>query len=126
LGDLDGFYVPRDRVKIADVELIAFELGPAAHLITRDSTRHEAVSPDCGEQLLSRDSLRLRCDVPSIGTITIVGSFLATRLRDAIVVKTVPGQTLEAVDVLDALVTVTRGAQVGQSGHQRFVFRTGE
>src|SRR5207245_2770556 len=104
--------VPRDRVKVADVELIAFELGPAAHLITRDSTGHEAVSPDCGEQVLSRDSLRLRCDVPSIGIVTIVGTFLATRLRNAIVVKTVPGQTLEAVDVFDTFVAVTRGAQL--------------
>ena len=126
LGDLDGFYVPRNPVRVGYVEVTAFELGSAAHLMTRDSTGQEGVSPDCSEQVVTRDSLHLRCEVPSIGTVAIAGAFLVTRLKDAIVVKTVRGETREAVDVADAVVTVTRGAHVDHSPHERFVFRTGE
>jgi hypothetical protein len=124
--DLDGFYFLRDTVSILGYKIIALGLAPRVALIKEDSTGHQDTSPDCAEVLVSSDTVHLRCELPPIGVVTIDGKFLVPRVANGVVVTVGPGQSVDDVDELSAILTVTRNNARIHSARHNFTFQLGE
>ncbi len=116
-----GFYYPREPVTVAEYHIEGLGLAPYPHVVW-DSGGGQGAPEACSERLVVRDTLHLLCEVPAIGTVTIDGRFLVTRVAGGIVVKRVRGENGAEVDVLDALVKVSRGGETLYSKRQRFAY----
>jgi hypothetical protein len=97
-ADAEGYYVPGYRFTVNRFEFRGLSLRPDALVTFATSGGAEQAVP-CLEARVSPDAVRLRCDDPQVGTVSVDGRFLTRFATDR----------LDTV-VLSAVITVRSGS----------------
>ena len=113
-ADAEGHYVPGYRFSVGRYRFTGFSLRPEA-LVTFAQSSSTEQAAGCLVATISTVTIRLRCDYPQVGIVTIEGRFL-TRLVT---------NRLDTPAVL-AVVTVRAGSgEVLYSAQDSFVWQAG-
>src|SRR5256886_11396463 len=113
-ADAEGQYVPGYHFVVGPLRFTGFSLRPEA-LVTFAQTGSGAEEvAGCLEATITAVSIRLRCESPEVGTVTIEGRFL-TRVAT----------TLLDTPVVSAVVTVHAPSGEVYSARDSFVWQTG-
>jgi len=112
-ADAEGHYVPGYRFSVGRFRFTGFSLRPEALVTFAQSTSGAEELAPCLEALIRADRVRLRCDNPQVGTVTIDGRFL-TRLAT---------NRLD-IPVMSAVVTVrSAGGEIVYSARDSFLWQ---
>jgi len=112
-ADAEGHYVPGYRFEVGRFRFTGFSLRPDALVTFTISGMEQPVF--CQEAIISAATIRLRCDDPQVGVVTIEGKFL-TRLAT---------NQLDTPAV-SAVVKVRAGSgEILYSAHDSFVWEPG-
>lgn len=101
-ADAEGYYVPGYRFAVNRFRFTSFSLRPEALVSFATPGGIEQPAP-CVEALIRADTVRLRCDYPQVGTVSIDGKFLtrvATNSLDRAVVSAVVTVRSPSGDIL--------------------------
>src|SRR3989441_9869521 len=114
-ADAEGQYVPGYRFVVGPLRFTGFSLRPEALVTFAQTGSGAAEVAGCLEATITALSIRLRCESPEVGTVTIEGRFLtrvATTLLDTPVVSEVVTVRAPRREVYSA-----RDSFVWQAGH---------
>ncbi|MBM2811369.1 MAG: hypothetical protein HW416_2128 [Chloroflexi bacterium] len=114
-ADAEGDYVPGYRFSVGRFRFAGFSLRPEALVTFAQAASGTVQAAGCLEATITAVTIRLRCDYPRVGIVTIEGRFL-TRLVT---------NRLDTPAVL-AVVTVRAGSgEVLYSAQDSFVWQAG-
>ena len=91
-SEAEGYYIPGYEFTVNEYRFAAFSLRPEALVVFASPTTGTKDEESCAEARITAATVRLRCDFPREGTVTIDGRFLtrlATSRLDAPVVSAV-------------------------------------
>ena len=91
-ADADGRYVPGYRFAVGRFRFAGFSLHPDALVTFAQAASGTEESESCPDPAITAAAIRLRCEYPQVGIVTIEGRFLtrlATSRLDAPVVSAV-------------------------------------
>lgn len=81
-ADAEGYYIPGYRFTVNRFRLISFTLRPEALVTFAETATGTERSMGCVEALIRADLVRLRCDYPHVGMVSIDGRFLTRVATD--------------------------------------------
>jgi hypothetical protein len=124
--DLEGVYYARGPVYIGPDQFESVYVGPnSAPGLLRASLGGRVEPFNCREQVVSLDTLHLKCEgyFPSKATIAVDGVFLLRRQGDGTAITSSAAANDRDIDVLEAVVTIAEDGRLVYSRRHRFAFR---